>query len=337
MTLFLGGFVWGALQRPTTPHAALPIGIWLGFGVMIAAFIALLWAGPAGSTPVLLIIVAVVAALNLATLWLVTAMVTLNVVMFLIFVFRWQVPNPVQLLLVMSGFQLFALITVDAQRRATVAAEQLRRVNAALITTRTLLAEGVREAERLRLSRELHDVSGHKLTALKLHLMALARDPGPDTRDNITRAAELAGALLADIRAVVSQLRRHDGIAIGELLDALARDWPSPTVLLAVDAGVRVDNIEQAEALLRIAQEGLTNAARHANARCVWIELHATSTGFRLQIDDDGRCALPIAPGVGMTGMSERLAALSGSLTIDQSPRGGLRLTAQLPRGAVVS
>lgn len=334
MSLFLAGFIWLALQ-PTADRCLVPTRrTTLGFGLMVAAFLALLWAGPAGSTPVLLIIIAVVAAINLQTRWLAMVMLTLNLLMLLLFVFRWQLSHPIQQLLVMVGFQLFAIITVNAQRRATDAADQLRRVNADLLMTRTLLAEGVRDAERLRLSRELHDVSGHKLTALKLHLTALARDPGPDARDNITRAAELAGGLLADIRAVVSQLRRHDGIAIGEMLQTLVRGWPSPAVSLTIGQNLFISDIEQAEALLRVAQESLTNVARHAKANQVWIDLQETAAEFTLRIEDDGRGADPLVAGVGITGMSERLAALNGQLEIDRSAHGGLRLTARLPRAA---
>jgi signal transduction histidine kinase len=336
LALFIAGFLWRSLGRADPGHVDRVRDAGPGFLLMVAAFLALLWAGPADTTPVLLIIVAVVAALNLPARWLAGVMAVLNGLMLLIFVVRWQLPHPVQVLLVYGGFQMFAIITVNAQRRATEAAEQLRRVNADLLTTRTLLAAGVREAERLRLSRELHDVSGHALTALKLHLTALARDPGPDAGDNIARAAELAGGLLADIRAVVSQLRRHDGIAIGEMLQTLARGWPAPGVELAVREDLRVDSIEQAEALLRIAQEGLTNAARHAQASRVWIDLAADEREYTILVEDDGRGADPLVPGVGITGMRERVAALRGSLAIDPSPRGGLRLTARLPRTAAI-
>lgn len=337
MALFLAGFIACVLARPADPMLEPARHLWLGFGAMIAAFLALLWAGPAGSTPVLLIIIAVVAALRCSLAWLIALMAVLNALLFMVFWVRWELPNAVQYWLVMAGFQMFAVVTAHAQRRSAEAAEQLRRVNADLLATRSLLAEGVREAERLRLSRELHDVSGHKLTALKLHLNALARDPGPDAGPSISRAAELAGSLLADIRAVVSQLRRHDGIAIGELLATLARDWPAPQVTLSVSEGLRIVNIEQADALLRIAQEGLTNAARHAHARRVWIDLSEDAEGFALRIEDDGRGADPIVPGTGLTGMRERLIALNGELVIDRSPRGGVRLTARLPSGVAVS
>lgn len=337
MGLFLAGFVWSVLGRVEHGHFVSMRSAMPGIVLMIVSFLALLWAGRAGTTPVLLIIVAVVAALNLSALWLAALMMALNALMLAVFIFRWEMAHPVQQLLVMGGFQMFAIITVHSQRRATEAAEQLRRVNADLLTTRTLLAAGVREAERLRLSRELHDVSGHKLTALKLHLTALARDPGPDAGNYIARAAELAGGLLADIRAVVSQLRRHDGIAIGEMLETLVRGWPSPAVSLTVGEDLRVDDIERAEALLRIAQEGLTNAARHANAQRVWIDLQNIGGEVTLRIEDDGRGADPILPGVGLTGMSERLAKLEGSLSMDRSPHGGLRLTARLPYSAATS
>lgn len=326
--LFLAAFVASTSARAADRRAVL----WAAFAIMIGACFALLWLGRANMTPVLLILVAVVATLNCTGPWLAALMATLNALLWAILEFRWRASSPLQLLLVMGGFQLFAIVTVHALRRSTATAEELRRVNADLLATRTLLAQGVREAERLRLSRELHDVSGHRLTALKLHLTALARDAGPDTSGRIQDAAMLASELLDDIRAVVAQLRRHDGIVIGELLRTLASGWPSPPVSLSVADGLRVDDIEVAETLLRLAQEGLTNAARHAHAQRVWLTLGDTADALVLQVEDDGRGAAAVVPGLGLTGMRERVAALDGVLSIDASPRGGLRLTARLPR-----
>ena len=76
--------------------------------------------------------------------------------------------------LIFAGFQAFAMLTTHYAHNAEQARDRLALVNADLLATRALLAESSRDAERLRLSRELHDVAGHKLTALRLQLRALA-------------------------------------------------------------------------------------------------------------------------------------------------------------------
>ncbi|MEL2266475.1 histidine kinase, partial [Klebsiella pneumoniae] len=81
--------------------------------------------------------------------------------------------------------------------------DDLARVNADLLATRALLADSARDAERLRLARELHDVAGHKLTAMRLNLRALAADPVLAGREGLVLAEQLSGELLADIRQVV--------------------------------------------------------------------------------------------------------------------------------------
>lgn len=89
---------------------------------------------------------------------------------------------------------------------------------------------------------------------------------------------------------------------------------------------------EQAEVLLRVAQEALTNAARHGAARMAWLRLDSTGAGIKLRVDDDGRVQWPLSPGNGLTGMRERVEALGGSLEVGPSTRGGLSLQVTLPR-----
>lgn len=95
-----------------------------------------------------------------------------------------------------------------------------------------MLAESARDGERLRLSRELHDVSGHKLTAMKLNLALLAQNPALACRSEFATTRGLADELLSDLRGVVSQLRRYDGIDIKEALTRLAEIFPVPRVHL---------------------------------------------------------------------------------------------------------
>src|SRR5690606_12300134 len=128
------------------------------------------------------------------------------------FVYRevWQVGSPLVSTVMHASFQAFAGLTAWFAIGAERARDALATANADLLATRALLAETARDGERLRLSRELHDVAGHKLTALKLNLAALARDPRLAADPQAALCARLADELLADIRGVVAQMRQGD-------------------------------------------------------------------------------------------------------------------------------
>jgi len=203
-------------------------------------------------------------------------------------------------------------------------------VNAHLLATRSLLDESARDSERLKLARELHDVAGHKLTALKLNLTALQREGGGHA--SVDSAAQLATELLADIRGVVAQIRQHDGLDIRDALTQLVAHLPAPPrIHLAIQDDARASSVAQAEALLRVVQEALTNSMRHSGARNVWVELAREGTQLRLRVHDDGRVALPLTEGFGLAGMRERLSQLSGRLDISRAAQGGLALDIELP------
>jgi signal transduction histidine kinase len=94
---------------------------------------------------------------------------------------------------------------------------------------------------------------------------------------------------------------------------------------------VRVTDPAVAETVLRLAQEALTNAARHAGAERVWLRIDNGEPGLRIDIHDDGQCDATIREGNGIAGMRERLSALGGSLEVGRTPRGGLQLSVGLP------
>jgi signal transduction histidine kinase len=102
---------------------------------------------------------------------------------------------------------------------------------------------------------------------------------------------------------------------------------------------LRLDDPERAHALLRCAQEVLTNAVRHAGARNVWLELAGGPEGLELRARDDGRGAEAVRSGNGLNGMRERLEALGGRLAVESGPGRGFQVTAWLPispfRGAL--
>jgi signal transduction histidine kinase len=327
LTAFLGAFVARTARGSTAPRR-LP-DAWLV--TMSAAAVALLWLGPAGTTPVLLIIVAGAAAVALERGAAVAWLAIVNLAFLAILVWRWQVQGPLVVLLIYAGFQAFAAFTTLSRRQALDRAEELRRVNAELLATRTLLAESARDGERLRVSRELHDVAGHRLTALALNLELLSDVPGVAARREYGLARRLTTELLADIRHVVTRLRRDDGLDLREALAQLAAPFPRPAIHVEVAAAARAGDAERAEAVLRAAQEGLTNAVRHSGAADVWLGLANDGDALVLTVEDDGRWDGMPRAGNGLTGLRERLAAVGGALAIERGARGGLRLTARVP------
>jgi signal transduction histidine kinase len=300
--------------------------------VMLAALFALLSIGPLGTAPVLTVVVAVLAVLTMPLRHAIALLIGVNLALGGVFAFIWHRPSALQALMIYAGFQLFAAVAAHAMRRAQTSASELREVNANLLATQSLLAESARESERLRLSRELHDVSGHKLTALKINLSVLSRDAGLAERREFQTVRTLADELLEDLRGVVSQLRRHEGMDIRNAFERLAELLPSPRVHVEVAEDARAENAERAAALLRLAQEALTNSAKHAGSRNVWLKLTRDSDGLQLLIEDDGSVREPLRAGHGVQGMRERVAELGGQLEIGSAAAGGLRLCFRLPR-----
>ncbi len=328
---FLAAFVVALRCEDTRPRPRFDLALMVQLGCALG----LLWLGVgSGTAPILLVLFAAMLSARLPGLPLLLALVGVNLAVAAIMRWQWQagwawVGTSVS---AFAAFQAFAALLMRYARQAEAASEALRAVNADLLATRSLLAESARDSERLRLSRELHDVAGHKLTALKLNLRQLQREPALDGNAALQTSTRLADELLDDLRAVVRELRRHDGLDLGDALRQLAAPLPRPRVQVQVDEGARAPDAARAEALLRVAQEALTNAARHSGAHRAWLHLARQPEGLRLTVEDDGRVQWPPTPGNGLRGMRERLVALGGELVLANSPHGGLKVTATLPQ-----
>jgi len=332
--LAVGGFMVLYILRIRTEWPGERGGRWLalGQGALVVAADALL---RNGSTAVLLIIVAAQLVLMMPLRAFLPVMLAFNAGFAAIWATRGAEPGQVLIsLLQIGGFQAFAALTGHYAGTREQAREHLARVNAELLATRRLLEESARAGERLKLSRELHDVAGHSLTALKLNLSRVARDPALRKREEIAISMRLADDLLAQIRQVVGALRGHDGLDLRAALEALIAPMPGVRVALDVEEGLRVDDLDQAETLLRCAQEGLTNALRHGRAGTVRIALRREAGALVLRVDNDGIAPALLREGHGLTGMRERLAAVGGALALEPTPPRGLRLTARIPETA---
>lgn len=297
--------------------------------VQSMAALSLLWLAPReGVSPVLLVMLVATLARKLPSRRSVPLALAMDVAMFLIMRQRGH-PAPLAVTALYAAFQTFAAMTMHYARNAEMARDRLSRVNADLLATRALLVDGSRDAERLRVARELHDVAGHKLTALRLNLRALVQDTAAPSQ--LQLAERLSAELLDDIRSVVHALRDVDGLDIATALHALAAPFPLPRLDLRIDDAVHVTDPALADTVLRLVQEALTNSARHAEARILRVSLSKQDATLHLCMEDDGRLRGALREGNGLTGMRERIREHGGRLAFGHGKRGALRIDAELP------
>ena len=234
-----------------------------------------------------------------------------------------DIRNRMLALCVETGFYFLsfgvACVAVLEQR----ARHRLALANAELSATQGLLDDTVRESERLRIARDLHDHVGHHLTALNLHLDLAQRQADGKVLELVGISRELSRALLAEVRRVVVQERDSHPVALAQALTTLCAGVPRPPVRLTIAEPFAVASAATAHAILRCVQEGLSNAIRHADASLVEVSVRREGDDIVVQVRDDGVGSAGRPEGNGLRGMRERLAASAGSLVAaDRMPRG---------------
>ncbi|ALX34826.1 histidine kinase [Pandoraea thiooxydans] len=204
-----------------------------------------------------------------------------------------------------------------------------------------------RDAERTRIGRELHDVLGAHLTALRLTL-ELVRRQAPDGNSALSSALESLELGLADTQTAVSTLAHdlhppelRDGLSMA--LRAWVRQFERRTALPCAwecDDAAALDALEPATAaaLFRITQEALNNAAKHARATQLRVALVARRQSVTLTVADNGR-GIPAgarrkSTSLGLKGMQERCISLNGTFRIENAQPHGTAVRVTLPRRA---
>jgi signal transduction histidine kinase len=233
--------------------------------------------------------------------------------------------------LLYAGFSGFVFVTSLVARQQAQAREEQRRLNAELRATRALLAESARINERTRISRELHDLLGHHLTALSLNLEVAGHLVEGKAQEHVNQAHTLAKLLLSDVREAVSRLRVQDSIDMSATLLPLADHVAGLQIAMEMPQPFRLDDPERAHVLLRCTQEIITNAVRHAQASRLQLHYRIEGRTVRLQARDDGRGAESPVAGNGLRGMRERLSAYGGRVEIETAAGQGFSLDIVLP------
>src|SRR5215216_4872689 len=196
----------------------------------------------------------------------------------------------------------------------------------------------VQEGERRRIARDLHDEVGQTLTGVMLQVEGLAAAIPDELRDQLDELRETAREGTEDVRRIARQLRPEalEDLGLQSALAALATAFGE-------QAHVRVDRhlepprlplLEEQELVIyRVAQEALTNVARHAEASAVDLRLERADNGVVLTVRDDGRWLPPVAQtsSHGIRGMRERAMLIGAGLAITPAPGRGTEVTLSIP------
>jgi len=235
--------------------------------------------------------------------------------------------------------QFVRLIETFNQMLATIAenTQELRKLSQRIIEAQ--------EEERQRVARELHDQSGQSLTTMLVRLRLLERsEDAAQARLHVQELRKLTAQALEEIRRIALELRPKILEDLG-LCEALAWRADELNASAAVRASLQTSGMdhrlsrELELALYRVAQEALTNIARHSQAKTAQVSLRQVAGRVTLSIVDDGagfdaEAVLAHPSGLGLAGMRERLALVGGSLQVQSTPGQGTVLIASAPATA---
>ena len=228
-----------------------------------------------------------------------------------------------------GSFVLECLCSFEMAHRA------VREANTALRGLNQFLEEQTR-----RISHELHDEAGQLLASVYLALDDVARDLPPAAAARLQSVKTLLDRIEEELRRLSHDLRPTilDDLGLMAALDVLAERFSARTGLWIKVEGQREERLSPAieTVLYRIVQEALNNVSKHAQASGVTVVVRREARRVCCSVRDDGvgfdpGTARPTATGIGLIGIRERLAPLSGSLSIDAAPGRGTELRVAIP------
>jgi two-component system sensor histidine kinase UhpB len=193
-------------------------------------------------------------------------------------------------------------------------------------------ALSAQEAERRRVAQELHDEVGQSLTAVLLGLKRVADQSPQDMREELHQVQEITRGTLDEIRRIARRLRPGvlEELGLVSALKALTAET-GLTVRQSFDKNLPALDAETELVVYRVAQEGLTNTARHAQASEVELSLRGHPSEVELRLRDNGRGMRDNAEGAGIRGMRERALLVGAELAVGPATPGGTEITLVRP------
>ncbi|HEX5791890.1 MAG TPA: histidine kinase [Rheinheimera sp.] len=280
---------------------------------------ALLWLLPARQFEFLAILTIIWAAMLPFVMRTAKAMLLVLLVVALWYcIVAWQTGKAVWITALLYGsFHLFAVLVQSASRDAETAKEELEQKHQQLQATQQLLQAASRQSERTRIARNLHDLVGHHLTALTIQLQVAGHLTDGEAKQQVDKCHQLAKLLLADVREAVSTMRQYADVSLLDAIQPLAALLPEQLkVRLQIPADIMLNDLQQAQHLLCIVQEAISNSLKHSGASEVQINASVTDGELQLSIVDNGKLSANWRPGNGIRGMQERLTECGGILQL---------------------
>lgn len=234
----------------------------------------------------------------------------------------------------------------EEHQRALVTQSRLMQENLRYLSCQIL---NVQEEERKRISRELHDEVGAALTGVNMNLSALkkaVRGPAANLRRKIKDTQELLMQTMEVVHSFSRELRPGmlDDLGLIPALRSYAKNFSDRTgVPVDFDANAAVETLEndQKTVFYRVAQEALTNIAKHAQATCVELSVKKFKSGMQLEIKDNGkafRVEEKLSPDkkngtgrLGLVGIQERVRLANGIFNVESFPGKGTRIRVWIP------
>ena len=222
-----------------------------------------------------------------------------------------------------------------AERELKTSLEQLRALAARL--------QSVREEERARLAREIHDELGQACTAIKMDLALIGRKTTKkqtQLKTKVNSAMQLVDNTIVTLRRIASELRPRalDDLGLTAALEWQAQEFESRTRIhcrFTFSEELITIDTQQSTAIFRVFQESLTNVARHAHATSVEARLGREGDQLIFQVCDNGRGFDPeqakARKSLGLLGMQERALLINGELKIESVPGVGTTVTLRIP------
>ena len=240
----------------------------------------------------------------------------------------WQVDTEWLFQLIIYSISLLAVVTSHFKMQEQHQKEQYRLTNIQLINTRAQLQEASRNDERLRILREFHDVLGHHLTALNLHLEVALNTT--DNQSSIQQARDISKYALRDVRRIISEQRPKVEIDLAQAIDDELNTIPDVDIVVAMSPTKIRISVEQGECIVRCIQESVTNALKHADAKRIHISIVRDSKSYAVSITNPAETKA-YECGNGIQGMRERVEKLNGNLNTEFNSNGEFCVSFILP------
>ena len=242
--------------------------------------------------------------------------------LWLIYQFHWQEQYAFVSAALFFMFNIFALIMVNTATKEREAKEHANQLNRELLATQELLSQASKQAERVRIARNIHDLLGHHLTALTINLQVASRISEGEAKEKIDTCHGLARLLLSDVREAVSEIREKSDVELKKALLALFDNLPRLRVNLHFNDDLNINEVNTADTIIKCVQECLTNTLKHSTADVLELEVNKAEQGIAINISDNGKLIKHFDMGNGLKGMVERLSLIGGHVNFKHDNKG---------------